>query len=199
MAPSLQTSVRVGPRTIASAPRPCYDPRVASPRALAYLAWRALIAHPAKRLFRQRGTGLERFRANYVVEGLVPTRPEDRDVGEAAARCIACGLCEVGCDLAGAAPVIRALGLHAAFRLYSRGPAELPLAADALRACCACTGCDARCPTGVPISRIVRHLAARAEELGRAGVVPQPRPSSPAAGGDVTPPSRTGSSPSRSA
>ena len=54
--------------------------------ALAYLGWRALVAHPLKRLFRQRGTGLERFRAAYVSEGLVPTRPEDRAVGEAAVR-----------------------------------------------------------------------------------------------------------------
>lgn len=131
-------------------------------RALAYLGWRALVAHPLKRLFRQRGTGLERFTEAYVSEGLVPTSPEDRAVGEAASACIACGLCESGCDLSGAAPAVRALGLHAAFRLYSRNAAELPLAREPLEACAACAGCDALCPTGVPISRIVRHLRARA-------------------------------------
>jgi heterodisulfide reductase subunit C len=132
--------------------------------ALAYLAWRALVAHPLKRLFRQRGTGLERFRAAYVAEGLVPTRPEDRAVGEDASACISCGLCETGCDLAVATPAVRALGLHAAFRLYSRNFALLPLAAAALDECARCTGCDALCPTGVPISRILAHLreAARA-------------------------------------
>jgi heterodisulfide reductase subunit C len=139
---------------------------VASPRALAYLAWRALVAHPLKKLFRQQGTALERFEANYVSEGLVPTRPEDRAVAQAAAACIACGLCEVGCELAGAAPAVRALGLHAAFRLYSRNAAELPLARAALDACAECTGCDALCPTGVPISRIVQHLRARAMAAG---------------------------------
>jgi len=133
-----------------------------SPGALAYLAWRALVAHPLKKLFRQPGTGLERFRAAYVSEGLVPTRPEDRAAGEAASACIACGICETGCDLAGASPAVRALGLHAAFRLYGRSTAELPLAREALLACAGCAGCDALCPTGVPISRVLAHLRAAA-------------------------------------
>ncbi len=133
---------------------------------LAYLAWRALVAHPLKKLMRQRGTALERFRAAYVAEGLVPTRPEDRAVGEAASACIACGLCETGCALEDAPRTVRALGLHAAFRLYSRSAVDLPLATEALAACASCEGCDALCPTGVPISRVVAHLraeAARAE------------------------------------
>jgi heterodisulfide reductase subunit C len=133
---------------------------MASPAALAYLAWRALVAHPLKLLFRRRGTGLERFEAAYVTEGLVPTRPEDRSVGEAASACISCGLCDTGCELARASPAIRALGLHAAFRLYGRSFAELPLAAEALDACAGCSGCDALCPTRVPISRVIAHLRA---------------------------------------
>lgn len=138
---------------------------MASPSALAYLAWRALVAHPLKLLLRRRGSGLERFRAAYVSEGLVPTRPEDRLAAEAASACIACGLCDSGCDLARATPAVRALGLHAAFRLYGRSSAELPLAAAALDACADCAGCDALCPTRVPISRVIAHLreAARRE------------------------------------
>lgn len=135
---------------------------MARPGALAYLAWRALVAHPLKRLFRQHGTGLEQFQAAYVAEGLVPTGPEDRSIGEAAALCIACGLCETGCRLAQSSPPVRALGLHAAFRLYSRSVAELPLAAEALEACAGCAGCDALCPTQVPISRVLGHLRAAA-------------------------------------
>jgi heterodisulfide reductase subunit C len=130
--------------------------------ALVYLGWRALVAHPLKMLFRQRGTGLERFRAAYVTEGLVPTSREDRAEGEAAAACISCGLCETGCDLARASPQLRALGIHAAFRLYGRNAAELPLAAEALAACSGCEGCDALCPTGVPIARLLGQLRARA-------------------------------------
>ncbi len=129
-----------------------------SVRALAYLGWRAIVAHPLKRAFRQPGTGLERFSAAYVTEGLVPTRVEDRAVGEAASACISCGLCETGCALAAATPSVRALGLHAAFRLYGRSTASLALAREALQACSACAGCDALCPTGVPISRVVAHL-----------------------------------------
>lgn len=130
----------------------------ASARALAYLGYRALVAHPLKRLFRRRGTGIERFTQSYVSEGLVPTRPEDRAAGEAASACIACGLCETGCDLEAATPQVRALGVHAAFRLYSRSSAMLPLARAALHACSACVGCDALCPTGVPIASVLAHL-----------------------------------------
>ncbi len=139
-----------------------------SVRALAYLGWRALVAHPLKRALRQRGTGLDRFTAAYVTEGLVPTRVEDRAVAEAAAACISCGLCEIGCDLARATPQVRALGLHAALRLYARSSTELPLAREALAACAGCTGCDALCPTGVPIARVVAHLHAAAARAPRA-------------------------------
>jgi succinate dehydrogenase/fumarate reductase-like Fe-S protein len=130
--------------------------------ALSYLAWRALVAHPLRRIFGRRGTGLERFQTAYVAEGLAPTTPEDRALGDAASACVACGLCELGCDLAAAAPAVRALGLHATFRLYSRSAGGLSLAAGALAACEGCTGCDALCPTGVPISAIVRRLRAKA-------------------------------------
>lgn len=139
---------------------------MARPGALVYLAWRALVAHPLKLLFRRRGTGLERFRAAYVSEGLVPTRVEDRAAAEAAAACISCGLCETGCELVRATPAIRALGLHAAFRLYGRSLVELPLAAEALDACAGCAGCDGLCPTRVPISRVVTHLRAASRRGG---------------------------------
>ncbi len=126
-------------------------------QALSYLAYRALLAHPLKRL-QLRGSGLERFAQNYESEGLYPTSPEDHDVGEAASACIACGLCETGCDLAAAAPWVRDLGLHAAFRLYSKSTTEMHHAAAALATCSSCDGCDPICPTGVPIARIVRYL-----------------------------------------
>ena len=82
-------------------------------------------------------------------------------MAEAASACISCGLCEAGCPLASAAPSVRDLGLHAAFRLYGKSAAELPHAAEALAACAACQGCEPLCPTGVPIGRVVRHLLAR--------------------------------------
>jgi succinate dehydrogenase/fumarate reductase-like Fe-S protein len=133
-------------------------------RALSYLGYRALVAQPLKRL-RQEGAGLERFLQNYSGEGLAPTRPDDRAMGEAASACISCGLCEVSCDLASAVPAVRSLGLHAAFRLYGKNSALLPLAREALEVCAGCGACEGSCPTGVPISRIARYLLVRACEL----------------------------------
>ena len=161
---------------------------MASPRALAYLAWRALVAHPLKLLFRRRGTGLERFRAAYVSEGLVPAEPTRRAATEAAAACIACGLCETGCALAAASPGVRALGLSAVFRLYSRTTFDLALAAGALDACAGCAGCDALCPTRVPISRVLGALR------GAPGVTAPERGVGPGRG-EGTPPDRPEPSP----
>jgi len=130
-------------------------------RALAYLAWRALFVQPLRKLFR-RGPGLERFRESYFGEGLLPTRPEDRAVRDAASACVGCALCEPACALA-ADPAVRSLGLQAVFRLYARSAEDLRHARAALQACRECAGCDAHCPTGVPISRIARHLALHAQ------------------------------------
>jgi succinate dehydrogenase/fumarate reductase-like Fe-S protein len=131
-----------------------------SPAALAFLAWRAILVQPLKRLFR-RGSGLTRFRAAYDADGLAPTRPEDLAVALVAARCVGCGLCEVDCRLAGASPAVRALGLPAVFRLAGRAQGDLGLARDLLEACAGCATCAPSCPTGVDIRRVVEHLHGR--------------------------------------
>jgi succinate dehydrogenase/fumarate reductase-like Fe-S protein len=128
--------------------------------ALVYLAWRALLVQPLKRLF-QRGGGKARFLAAYGAGGLLPTRPEDREVALLAARCTGCGLCEAGCRLPAVEPAIRALGLPAAFRLVGRQAADLPLGRDLLEACGTCAGCDRWCPSLVPIGRVLLHLRRR--------------------------------------
>ncbi len=130
---------------------------MASLRALAYLGYRALVAHPLKRLSRS-GTGLERFNQSYPADGLLPTSPEDRAVRAAASACVGCGLCEPHCAIAGG-PEVRALGLQAVFRLYTRSAEDQRRARGALARCAGCAGCGAACPTGVPIARILRHLA----------------------------------------
>ncbi len=130
-------------------------------QALAYLGWRAVLVQPFKRLF-QRGSGLERFEANFAADRLAPTSLVDREVAFEASRCIGCGLCEAGCRLLGTSPAIGALGLPAAFRLVGRAGGDLAGANELLAACADCDGCMTLCPTGVPIGRVVRHLAKRA-------------------------------------
>ena len=127
----------------------------------AWLAWRAAVPHPLRAL-RRSGTGEERFLAAYAAEGLAPTSAEDRAAAEAASACISCGLCESRCALGRAVPAVRDLGLRAAFRLYGKTHEMTALAAGPLADCTACTGCEPLCPTGVPITRLVRLLAARA-------------------------------------
>ncbi len=138
--------------------------------ALAYLGWRAVLVEPVKRLFR-RGTGLERFQANFAADHLSPTSPADREISFLASRCIGCGLCEPGCRLASASPAVRALGLPAAFRLVGRTGGDLAAARDLLDACQGCAGCQALCPVGVPMGRVLPYLRARAEEQVR-GALP---------------------------
>jgi Fe-S oxidoreductase len=127
---------------------------------LVYLAWRALLVQPLKRLL-QRGSGKARFLAAYGAAGLLPTRPEDREVALLAARCTGCGLCEAGCRLPASQPALRALGLPAAFRLVGRQAADLPLGRDLLDACAGCAGCERWCPSLVPIGRVLRQLHRR--------------------------------------
>jgi len=129
--------------------------------ALLYLGWRAVLVEPVKRLF-QRGTGLARFQSHFAADRLAPTSAADRELALLAARCIGCGLCEPGCRLATGSPAVRALGLPAAFRLVGRAGGDLDLAGDLLGACRDCAGCDSRCPTGVPIGRLLRHLGSKA-------------------------------------
>jgi heterodisulfide reductase subunit C len=133
-------------------------------RSYAWLTWRAAVSHPLRAIGR-RGTGEERFLANYAVERLAPTGPDVRAAAEAASACISCGLCESGCAMRAAIPAVRDLGLHAAFRLFSKSDEMLARSGDALAACTTCTGCEPLCPTGVPITRLVRLLAARSVDL----------------------------------
>lgn len=140
---------------------------MARPAALVYLAWRALVAHPLRKVFRTRRKGLDLFLSQYGSEGLVVTHPDEREAMAEAGRCISCGLCELSCDLTQSSQAVRALGLPAVFRLYSRNLSEMPLAAEALNACSRCGACDALCPTQVPISALVARLRQMAERQPR--------------------------------
>src|SRR5215471_17290264 len=97
-----------------------------------YLGYRALIAHPLKKLFdADERSGKERFLANYAPEGLIPTSLADRGIVRAAARCIHCGLCEAF-ELT---PLPRALDEGASLLplVYSRATPSLPFARSVLQ------------------------------------------------------------------
>jgi succinate dehydrogenase/fumarate reductase-like Fe-S protein len=140
---------------------------VSKVRSYAWLAWRAVVPHPLRAL-RRTGTGEERFLAAYGAEGLAPTTLETLADAEAASACISCGLCDSACSLRAAIPAVRSLGLHAAFRLCGKSDEMLALSGGVLAACATCTGCEPLCPTGVPITRLVRAFAARAAGLDAA-------------------------------
>lgn len=133
---------------------------------IAWLGWRFVVVQPLRKLLR-RTPAKARFERAYFGEGCVPTRPDDLEIGLAASACTGCGLCEPRCALLAARGAEGALGLQSLFRLHSSHLGELRSAAAILEGCGGCEGCDDACPSGVPISRIVRHLRAVAGARGR--------------------------------
>ncbi len=133
-----------------------------------YLAYRALIAHPLKKLFStDERTGKQRFLDNYAPEGLVPMSAEDRQIVQAAARCIHCGLCDAY-DLALAVvPRTEYDGASLLPISYSRATPDLPRARAALVALREdqLTRSEAVCPTRVPLRSIARYLQRKLEEV----------------------------------
>jgi succinate dehydrogenase/fumarate reductase-like Fe-S protein len=135
-----------------------------------YLAYRALVAHPLKRLFStDERSGKQRFLDNYAPEGLVPISAEDRRILQGAARCIHCGLCEAY-DLARAA-VSRTVydGASLLPIAYSRATPDLPRARAALISLREdnLARSEAVCPTRVPLRSIARYLQRKMDEVIR--------------------------------
>jgi succinate dehydrogenase/fumarate reductase-like Fe-S protein len=133
-----------------------------------YLGYRALFAHPLKRLFsRDDRSGKQRFLDNYASEGLVPITVEDRQVLHAAARCIHCGLCDAY-DLALAAiPRTTYDGASLLPIAYSRSTLDLPRARTVLAQLRDehLVQAEAVCPTRVPLRRIAGYLQRKLQEV----------------------------------
>ena len=132
-----------------------------------YLAWRAVVAHPLRRLLDRAPQGKARFLRNYGAEGLVPTTPTDRAMLAAAGRCISCGLCD---ELDGQLGRIAAGDYQGASllpRQYARSSAELPHVARALEAIDpeAYRAGEAACPTRVPLVALAGWLQERLVRL----------------------------------
>lgn len=122
-----------------------------------YLGYRAVVAHPLRKLFRRdERTGIERFLANYGVEGLLPTSNDERRLREGAARCIACGLCDafgarvslVPLSYARATPDLR----HAHAELEALPPSAVEKGEQV-------------CPTRVPLRALTDSLRATLRAL----------------------------------
>jgi len=133
---------------------------------IAWLGWRFVVVQPLRKAL-QRVSARDRFAAAWFGEGLVPVLDEERELSLAAAACTGCGLCELQCTLSARSRGTGAMGLQSVFRLHSKHPGEVALAAPLLEGCIGCRGCDDTCPSGVPISWIVTHLRARATAAAR--------------------------------
>jgi len=132
-----------------------------------YLAWRALVTHPLRRLLDREPQGKARFLRNYGGEGLVPTTAEDKAMLAAAGRCISCGLCDELDGQLGAIAAGEYQGASLLPRQYARSSVELRHAAAALEAIDpeAYRAGEAVCPTRVPLVAIARWLRERLARL----------------------------------
>lgn len=128
-----------------------------------YLAWRALIVQPLRRLFGRVGHGEARFLENYGPEGLVPTPTADKVMLAAAARCISCGLCDQLDGQLGAISRGDYDGVSLIPRQYARSSVELVHARAALEAIDPqrYREAEAICPTGVPLVALAAWLRDR--------------------------------------
>ena len=128
-----------------------------------YLAWRALVVQPLRRLFGRVGQGEARFLENYGPEGLVPTPPADKAMLVAASRCISCGLCDQLDGQLGAISRGDYDGVSLLPRQYARSSVELVYARGALEAIDpeGYRAAEAICPTGVPLVALAEWLRDR--------------------------------------
>lgn len=138
-----------------------------------YLAWRALVAHPLRRLFDTGPKGREKFLAHYAPEGLVPTTPVDKAMLAAAGRCIACGLCDALDGQLLRLPQWVYGGASLLPLQYARSSVELAHAREALRRIDpeAYREAEAVCPTRVPLSALASWLGERLERTAPGGSV----------------------------
>jgi succinate dehydrogenase/fumarate reductase-like Fe-S protein len=136
-----------------------------------YLGYRALIAHPLKKLF-QRGdaTPKERFLRNYAPEGNIPTSTEDRRVLRGASRCIHCGLCEAYDAALAQLPRTLYGGASLLPVALARATPDLPRARALLQKLNpeSLARGEAVCPTRVPLREIAAYLSRRLQALDEA-------------------------------
>lgn len=128
-----------------------------------YLAWRAVVVHPLRKLRDRRPKGKEGFLANYAVEGLVPTTAGDKAMLAAAGRCISCGLCDQLDGQLGRIARGEYDGASLLPRQYARSSVEIVHARAAIERIDpeAYRAGEAVCPTRVPLVELARWLKVR--------------------------------------
>ena len=128
-----------------------------------YLAWRAAVVHPLRRLLDREPQGKERFLRNYGPEGLLPTTAADKAMLAAASRCISCGLCDELDGQLGRIARGEYQGASILPRQYARSSVEIPWDAPALEAIDpeAYRAGEAACPTRVPLVALAHWLKDR--------------------------------------
>ncbi|HWV37927.1 MAG TPA: (Fe-S)-binding protein [Vulgatibacter sp.] len=128
-----------------------------------YLAWRALVVQPLRRIFGKVGRGEACFLENYGPEGLVPTPAKDKAMVAAASRCISCGLCDQIDGQLGAISRGDYDGVSLLPRQYARSSVELVHARRAVEAIDPerYRAAEAICPTGVPLVALAGWLRDR--------------------------------------
>lgn len=149
-----------------------------------YLAWRAAVVHPLRRLRERRPRGLVGFIDHYGSEGLLPTTSRDKAMLAAAGRCISCGLCD---ELDGHLRSVAHPGYQGASlfsRQYARSSVEIAFAREVLEAIDPerYREGEAVCPTRVPLVELARWLQERLAR--RLALLEPPRPIEGDGGGD---------------
>lgn len=136
-------------------------------RAIALLGWHFLLHWLSKLVLIYRRGGIERFRANYDPDRLLPVGEEDRALLDRWQRCTACGLCEAVCASAAPVPRLASAGPMLLMTAGSRDLSEHGVAALAAGKL-PFPGAEeaaALCPMGVPIPEVLAFVARQAAEL----------------------------------
>jgi succinate dehydrogenase/fumarate reductase-like Fe-S protein len=152
------------------------------------LAWRVIV-HYARKLWPWATRyGIDRFRQNYVHEGLPPATPAMRELLVQPGRCTQCGVCDGVCPLLhdDALRDRTAPTFLGPMTFVSSGARAAPHFEDveetvaALRGpvCQGCKACDAACPERIPILAIADLVDAQ-----RRAIVAAQQALVPAAGG----------------
>jgi succinate dehydrogenase/fumarate reductase-like Fe-S protein len=132
--------------------------------------------------------GLERFKQNYIPEGLPAASPASRDMGHEPGRCTVCGACDSACPLVLKLPRAEFLGPMRMVTSATRAAPHFEDASTTLRtmagpACEGCRLCDEACPEDIPLVDLARLLVEQLDVIERAKSGAEPSTFPPEVGG----------------